>query len=310
MDGRSGAADPAFGIHLNDHGFHSDDHIAKPLNWIEILGIMEQPRPVTLPDSYNAQYQAFRQAVSEVGSLADKYDIMKKVFPHIAGPLIAGSRFCSSRHQSLLNLADLTDGNIVRPRVEIYDGAEHNKLDREILTELRSFIKPLAAKIAPVVPNFFGVFKSSKLAGLVPEQVARYFGAIGARGVQKLRSFAMEDSETVYDGNAYTITATYHVGILAIYAHHPIQPLVRGDSEKYQMTLIQKITIDDSPEAFQRGVTVFRNAREWAMGKRDEFVDAANARRQTTAGTQTNVPSGTQTTASAQNTTTTSAPDS
>ena len=172
---------------------------------------MEQPRPVTLPDSYNAQYQAFLQAVSEVGSLADKYDIMKKVFPHIAG-----SRFCSSRHQSFLNLAELTDGNIVRPRVEIYDGVEHNKLDRKILTELRSFIKPLAAKIAPVVPNFFGVFKSSKLAGLVPEQVARYFGAIGARGVQKLRSFSMEDSETVYDGNAYTITATYHVGILAI----------------------------------------------------------------------------------------------
>ena len=153
---------------------------------------MEQPRPVTLPDSYNAQYQAFYQAVSEVGNRADKYDIMKKVFPHIAG-----SRFCSSRNQYFLNLADLTDGNIVRARVEIYDGAEHNKLDREILTDLRSFIKPLPAKIIPVVPNFFGVFKGSASGAIVPEQVARYFGAIGARGVQKLRSFAMEDSETI-----------------------------------------------------------------------------------------------------------------
>lgn len=107
--------------------------------------------------------------------------------------------------------------------------------------------------------------------------------------------------------NTYTITATYHVGNLTIYAHHPIQPLVRGGSEKYQRTLVKTIPIAESPDAFQRGVTAFRNAREWAMGKRDEFVDAANARRQTTARmqtnvtarTQTNVPAGTQTTASA-----------
>ena len=69
------------------------------------------------------------------------------------------------------------------------------------------------------------------------------------------------------------------------------------------MTLIQMIPI---AAAFQRGVTVFRNAREWAMGKRDEFVDAANTRRQTTARMQTNVTAGTQTTASAQNTSITS----
>ena len=104
---------------------------------------MEQPRPVTLPDFCNAQYQAFRQAVSEVGSLAHH----EKSFP-------PHSRPAHCRLQVLL----LPEPNIVRARVEIYDGAEHNKLDREILTELRSFIKPLAAKIAPVVPNFFGVF--------------------------------------------------------------------------------------------------------------------------------------------------------
>lgn len=304
MNGRTGANDPAFGQHLIDHGHHpANNMLPKPLNWDEIMGIMEQPGSVTQPDSYDAQYEAFYQAVLEVGHSREKRDIMKRIFPLIAGD----SRICSSRNHSFSDLTDLTDGSIVKPIIEIYDGVEHDKLDGEIVKELRYFIKPLPAQKAPLVPNFFGVFKG---AGALPEQIARYFGAIGARGIQKLRSFAMEDPEIVYDDKAYTITAIYENSTLRIYAHHPIQPPVRGGSEKYRMTLVKAIFIGDSQDELRHGVTAFRNAREWAMGKRDEFVEAANARRQTMARTQTNATAATQTTASAQNITTASAPDS
>lgn len=58
---------------------------------------------------------------------------------------------------SFQNLDDLTQGNIVKVQPDIYDGADSDELDKEIYSELRSFVKPLVAgKKSPVmVPNFF-----------------------------------------------------------------------------------------------------------------------------------------------------------
>lgn len=43
---------------------------------------------------------------------------------------------------------------------------------------------------------------------------------------------------------------------------------------KYQMTLIWIFALNRSPDSFRQGVNAFRNAREWAMEKRDEFIAA------------------------------------
>lgn len=47
------------------------------------------------------------------------------------------------------------DGTIVKVSPDIYDGADLDKIDEGILTELGTFIKPLAARKTPAVPKFF-----------------------------------------------------------------------------------------------------------------------------------------------------------
>lgn len=132
------------------------------------------------------------------------------------------------------NLDDLSKGNIVEVQVDNYDGADPDKLDKEILAEL-------PGKNTPVVPNFLGVFNGLKSEYHVAEQQARYTGAIGAGGLHKLLSFAMEDHlEVVYDNKAYTITAVFDVrgGILSMYAHQLVKPLVPAGYIEYRMTQI------------------------------------------------------------------------
>lgn len=107
----------------------------------------------------------------------------------------------------------------------------------------------------------------------------------GLFSIHKLRSLAVQGPKIVYDNNAYTITAIYHDGILRLYAHRPIQPMVPGGSEEYYMTLVEGFDISGSPNSFRRGVTAFRNARKWVMKKRNEFIAAANARMQNMAPT-------------------------
>lgn len=157
--------------------------------------------------------------------------------------------------------------------------------------ELHPFIKPLAGKETPVVPNFFGVFMSSESRPHEAEQQARYAGAIGARALHKLRSFAIEDPEILYNNEAYTITAICdaQAGIIKLYAHRPIKPLVHGGSMEYRMTLARSSCMDESPDTFRQGVTAFRNAREWAMKKGNECIAAANAKAHNTATTQNTI---------------------
>ena len=294
---RIGTDDPSFGQHLEDNGvYRNDAHATKPQNWNELLSMVEQARPVLTPSkSYDEQYRELWEISEEVET---KRDVTNKIFPLIADI----SKFRSSGGHAFQNLEDLTDGSIVKLKPDIYDGADAHNLDPEVLTELRSFLNPLAGKKSPIVPNFLGVFKGPDSKARESEHLARYAGAMGARAMHKLRSFAIEDPEMIYDNNAYTITAEYHVQTKTLYlhAHRPIKPLTSSGSMGYRMTLIGGFVIGSSPDDFRRGVTAFRNAREWAMRKRDECIAAANSKVQRMATAQS--------TTTTQNTATTSIP--
>lgn len=269
--------DENFGIHLKDHGVYPEDgYVTPPENLAEIQGMLGQPRP---SESYDVQYQAFRQASLEV---KDKNDVKNKIFPFIAGQC----RFHTSGGHSFQDLADLTDGHIVKALPDFYDGADPYSLERELLTELSSFIKPLPAKRCPVVPNFYVIFNGSSQEPFVLDIMTRYSGALGARAIHKLRSFGIDDPEIVFDNNAYTITATYSQGTIYLYAHRPIRPPVLGGVVDYRMSLVGGYALINSPDTLRQGVEAFRNAREWAMGRRDEFIAAANVRLQATGRTQ------------------------
>lgn len=275
-----GTTDAMFGQHLAKHGVHPEDsNITKPQNWEEILGMMEQPRPVLIPsESDDAQFQAFRQVANEAES---KRDVMKMILPLIAGQ--SEIQIHTSGGHSFQNLEDLTDGTIVKLKPDLYDGADSDKIDAEILKQLTSFLQPLEDKKTPVVPSFFAQMKSPKLESFVGEQQARYAGALGARAIHKLRSFAVTDPEIIFDNNAYTITATYQTRVLSLYVHRPIKPPVPSGSVEYRMSIVGEFAMFHNPDSFRQAVTAFRNAREWAAKKSNEFIAAANATKQTIA---------------------------
>lgn len=277
---RIGTLDPNFGQHLSDHEIHGEDSdLTKPNNWNELRIMVARPRQIIPSESYDAQYKAFRQATREN---VHTRDVRKNITPLIRG----SSPIYSDGGHSFQNIRDMTDGNVVKVQPDFYDGVHYSSLEKNIYTELRPFIRPLVAKITPVVPNFFGVFKGNESSAYEGELLARYSGAIGARGIHRLRSFGVEDQETVYDNKAYTISATYYSGLLTLYAHRTIAPSVPGGPDRYRMTRIRKFDLEDGPGAFRKGVAALLNAREWAREIRDKLVAAANARAQTTTRTQ------------------------
>lgn len=82
---RLGMSDAIFGRHLVDNGVYPNDgYLTNTQNWNEILGIMEQPRPVLIPpESYDAKYLAFCSGVMEVLTLVqNKRDVIRNFPPH------------------------------------------------------------------------------------------------------------------------------------------------------------------------------------------------------------------------------------
>jgi hypothetical protein len=110
----------------------------------------------------------------------------------------------------------------------------------------------------------------------VAKRQALQDGGVGARAMQHLQSYGQP--EPVYDNNAYTITSTFDGEQLLMYTTHPTQPADPGEQPEYHMNQLRGWTLTDGPETFRQGATAYRNGRDWAKEKRDEFIEAANGR--------------------------------
>ncbi|TAQ91567.1 hypothetical protein B7494_g89 [Chlorociboria aeruginascens] len=108
----------------------------------------------------------------------------------------------------------------------------------------------------------------------VAKRQACYDGALGARGMHQLQSYGQD--QPIYDGNAYTITATYHDGNLNMYATH-ITRSADGALE-YHMTHVDGWNALGNSSTFRQAFTAFQNGRDWAQEQRDAFISAANER--------------------------------
>ena len=176
------------------------------------------------------------------------------------------------------NLKHLTDGSITKAMPDFYDGTRPVDLNEGVREQLSEYIEPLAEKTAPLMPNFFTERTGPDGSARVCELRAMYNGALGARGIHKLRSYV--DPDTAYDNNAYTITSTFHSGLgyLAIYATHLVPPKDPGASAGYRMTELKAFPVASDPEDFRRGATFLRNARDLAGYERKKLIAAANAK--------------------------------
>jgi hypothetical protein len=130
----------------------------------------------------------------------------------------------------------------------------------------------------PAVPNIFMEIKApSEDANLVRCR-ACYNGALGARAIHSLQMYCRD--KPIYDNKAYVITMIYHpeTGTLQMYTTHVTQPASPGGLPEYHMTQLGSWDLTANYDSFQRGVTAFRNARDWAKEHRDRFIEEANAK--------------------------------
>src|SRR5205814_5665095 len=108
------------------------------------------------------------------------------------------------------------------------------KLDLQVRKKLGKYILPSADISEPMLPNFFTEVKGPGGTTAVARRQACYDGALGARAMHEIQSYAKR--EPTYDGNAYTITSTYHDGTLKMFTTHITPPTAPGGKPEYHMT--------------------------------------------------------------------------
>ncbi|EEQ85131.2 uncharacterized protein BDCG_08400 [Blastomyces dermatitidis ER-3] len=181
---------------------------------------------------------------------------------------------CAGGGYPLGNLAPLTDGTLAQAKSDHFYGARPEQLDCQICNKLSDHIIPSTQDDLPMVPNFFLEAKGPDGSLAVATRQACYDGALGARGMHALQSYQQDGS--TYDNNAYTLTSTYHGGTLKLYTTHLTEPEGLGRHPEYIMTQLKGWSMTSDPGTFRHGASAYRNARDWAKERRDEFIMAAN----------------------------------
>lgn len=243
----------------------------KPSNWKDINRRLKEPRLSLSPsrfadEDFNIFIRTNSRALNEDAVMGD-------VFPIMQGT----ARIPSAKNLGFGNLEPLTHGNLVDAKPDFYDGARPAQIDLRFREELGSYITPATQSQAPALPNLFFEAKGPDGSAAVAKRQACFDGALGARGVHRLRSFKA-DSTLACDNNAYTITLTYHDGQLKMYTVHPTPSTNSQDSPEYHITQLRSFAMIDARERFWEGASAFRNARDWAKIQRDELIAAANSR--------------------------------
>ncbi|MCJ1462257.1 hypothetical protein MMC07_000857 [Pseudocyphellaria aurata] len=258
-----------FEQNLIDNAIDTRNFEQIPANWDEIQRAISQPRPSHLPSEFSdSAFDAFSRAKSKAKS---KVMVMKNIWPTIIGK----SNIFTAGGIPFGNLKPLIDNKpLAVPKPDFYDGIHRDQIVSRLRREPATYIVPSTEhEETPVLPNFFAEFTGDSD---VARRQAGYDGTFGARGIQKLRTFGQEGVEMLYDNKAYTITSSYHYGLVLLYTIHPSSS---NDSEKpvYYMTLLRACLLFNAKD-FQQEINAVRNARDWARAQRDKLLAAANRR--------------------------------
>ncbi|KAL2384787.1 hypothetical protein RJ035_005235 [Blastomyces gilchristii] len=266
-----------FQQNLIDHGVYPPEYrypdrckLSKPSNWTEINERLAQPRTsLSLSKFSEDRFEDFREADAYASK---EKPITTSVVPILDGDV--GDRKCVGGDYLFGNLAPLTDGTLAQAKPDHFYSACPEQLDRQIRNELSDHIIPSTQDDLPMAPNFFLEAKGPDGSLAVATRQACYDSALGARGMHALQSYQQDGS--TYDNNAYTLMSTYHGGTLKLYTTHLAEPEGLGRRPEYIMTQLKGWLMTSDPGTFRHGASAYRNARDWAKEKRDEFIRAAN----------------------------------
>ncbi|EEH19029.2 hypothetical protein PABG_01348 [Paracoccidioides brasiliensis Pb03] len=271
-----------FQQNLIDHGVYPDGYEypdgripAMLNNWKEINETLARPRPSLSPSKFSDEhFRKFKRADTHASKEQPVTSSSSSVIPIIEGDV--DDPKCAGGGYPLGNLAPLTDGTLAQAKPDHFYGARPEQLDRQIRSELSDHIIPATQDDLPMVPNFFLEAKGPDGSLAVATRQACYDGALGARGMHALQSYQQDGS--TYDNNAYTLTLTYHGGTLKLYTTHLIKPEGPGRRPEYIMAQLNTWGMTGNLETFRQGACAYRNARDWAKEKRDEFIRTTNER--------------------------------
>lgn len=271
---RTSAYNPKFSNHLREYGIHDQYSSREPANFAAIEERLAQRRPSLSPSQFSQG--ALRQFSAELRLSRNESALQCGILPDVMGN--HRRDFATGYNDRFNNLRPLTDGSLVRPQPDMWDGSRA-ALPR-VTDELGSYILSRTDGVQPIVaPNFFGEFKGPRGDLNIADLQAQYDGAVGAQGIFTLQNYGRETA--VYDNNAYTMSATLGSGALRMYAHHPTEPAEPGGPPEYHMTHVAGWLLDGSAEQCRQGLGAFRNGRDFAKEQRDNFIEAANAEAKT-----------------------------
>ena len=188
---KSSAYDGGFDQHLFDHGIYMDNYDQMPSNWAGINNRIVQRRRSLSPSRFSeAAFTSFRQTNKQ--ALTESM-VMSAVFSIMAG----SSTIPHLTDLQFGNLKALTDGTITNAKPDWYDGLFPAELNPTVRAGLGPFIVPSTNTAAPCMPKFFMEAKGPNGNTAVCKRQALYDGALGARGVRKLRSYV--DPQITHD---------------------------------------------------------------------------------------------------------------
>ncbi|QSS53757.1 hypothetical protein I7I53_01118 [Histoplasma capsulatum var. duboisii H88] len=268
-----------FQQNLIDHGVYPPEYKypdgqkpPKPDNWAEIHEILALPRASLSPSKFSEKcFEDFREADMKASK---EKPVTTSVIPVLDGDI--GDRACVGGDYPFGNLAPLTDGTLSSAKPDHFFGARPEQLNRSTREALSDRIIPSTQDNLPMAPNFFVEAKGPDGSLAVATRQACYDGALGARGMHALQSY--ERYGLTHDNNAYTLTLTYHGGQLKMYTTHMSKSDDPDSRPEYIMQQLKGWSLTGDLETFRQGASAYRNARDWAKEKRDEFIRAANER--------------------------------
>ncbi|KAF2430742.1 hypothetical protein EJ08DRAFT_733991 [Tothia fuscella] len=157
-------------------------------------------------------------------------------------PLITGkTNIFSGYNQVFNNLKPLGD-HISNPQPDYFNGARTSEVRSKVRNDLEQYIVPSSQRHRPALPNFFTEAKGPDgKASEAKRQITQDLAA-GARGMLMTQSYELDEPP------------------------------------EYHTTKIRGFDLTDNLDTHHQGITAFRNLRDLAKEKRDEFIALANER--------------------------------
>lgn len=204
--------------------------------------------------------------------------VMTNVFHVIRGPNV----YKNETNLLCSNFASMTSDEATDPNPDYLEAANKSDVHPVLVRELASLILPSVqgqGGILSVAPNLAVQVKSGVSCVRTALRQACLDGTHGTRALYAIDRFGRAADElSLYDGRAYAYSAIYQdfSGMLDMFSHH-VEVLADGQL-RYHMTRLDTIALLADAEKLHAGITAFRNLQDMAAERRNEIIQAANAR--------------------------------